>query len=226
MFTLTRRDLQTWFRLAVVFCVLAASAFLFVPAPKLARAAAPTGTTAELQDAFDPTKVTMAVTVTDFSTFVGSGTGTAGAGDLANISYAAKNPVSAVWVSATQLNADFLVSDIGTAKSGGSLTIAADTIQDGSSVHNALITIADGSITDTANPRLASFTSTTADGTYGPTSGINVTATFSEVIAAGSMTVDLNNGVTGLVLSTISTNTLSGTYTVGATGSGETKTGL
>ncbi len=80
--------------------------------------------------------------------------------------------------------------------------------------------------TDGAMPILLSFTSTTADGTYGPGYGINITATYSENISSGSVTVNLNNGVTGVTLSTIATNTISGTYTVGSTGSGEDITGL
>jgi len=77
---------------------------------------------------------------------------------------------------------------------------------------------------DTSEPQLASFTSTTADGTYGPTSGINITATYGvgENLANGSsITITLNTGAQA-VLSTIeSGNKLTGTYTVGATGSGQ-----
>lgn len=81
--------------------------------------------------------------------------------------------------------------------------------------------------TDGAKPILISFTSTTLDGTYGPGSNINITATYSENITSGSITVDLNNHPTTLItLSTISTNTLSGDYVVGATGSGQDITGL
>ncbi|MBD3359984.1 MAG: hypothetical protein GF365_04750 [Candidatus Buchananbacteria bacterium] len=89
-----------------------------------------------------------------------------------------------------------------------------------------LLTTASIVATDGAMPILLSFTSTTADGTYGPGSGINITANYSENISSGSITVDLNNTVTGQTLSTITTNTISGTYTVGATGSGEDVTGL
>jgi hypothetical protein len=77
---------------------------------------------------------------------------------------------------------------------------------------------------DTAEPQLGSFTSTTANNIYGPTSSINITATYGvgEDLAAGSsITVTLNTGVQ-VVLSTIaSANILTGTYTVGATGSGQ-----
>jgi len=82
---------------------------------------------------------------------------------------------------------------------------------------------------DETAPQLASFTSTTADDAYGPTSNINITATYGvgESLASGSsITVTLNTGVQ-VVLSTIeSGNTLTGIYTVGATGSGQNTTGL
>jgi len=68
---------------------------------------------------------------------------------------------------------------------------------------------------------LQSFT-TTATGTNGPTTGIVVTATYDEDIATGSLTIDLNNTISGLVLTCLGgSDECSGTYTVGATGSGE-----
>ncbi|MFZ5365213.1 MAG: Ig-like domain-containing protein [Patescibacteria group bacterium] len=74
---------------------------------------------------------------------------------------------------------------------------------------------------DALPPTLQSFTSTTVDGTYGPGSNINVTATYNENIAGGSlMTVTLDNGV-NVTLNNIVGSTISGTYTVGVTGSGE-----
>lgn len=89
------------------------------------------------------------------------------------------------------------------------------------------ITGASANATDGAKPILVSFTSTTPNGTYGPGSSVNITATYSENIASGSVIVDLNNHPTTLItLYTISTNTFSGDYVVGATGSGQDVTGL
>ncbi len=74
--------------------------------------------------------------------------------------------------------------------------------------------------TDGAKPILFSFTSSTSNGTYGPGTIINLTANYSETIASGSVTINLNNSVTGLTLSTlIGTSTISGNYTVGISGS-------
>ena len=115
---------------------------------------APSGSSAVLQNS-TATTVDVVVTGTNFSTFVGSGTTTAGTGDLTNISYNSTNPTSATIDNSTTITARFPIS-MGTGKSGGSFTIAAGTIQDGSSTHNALITIVDGSITDTAKPVLKS----------------------------------------------------------------------
>lgn len=79
---------------------------------------------------------------------------------------------------------------------------------------------------DAAAPVLQSFTSTTGDGTYGPTSTINVTATYDESIAGGStMTVTLSNGQS-VALNVVAGATISGTYTVGATGSGQDVTDI
>ena len=74
---------------------------------------------------------------------------------------------------------------------------------------------------DEVAPRLVSFTSTAIDGTYCPGDTINITATYDEAIKVGStITVTLDTGI-DVVLSTIVGNEISGTYTVGATGSGE-----
>jgi hypothetical protein len=71
-------------------------------------------------------------------------------------------------------------------------------------------------------PHLQSFTSTKANGIYGPTTTINITANYSENLAVGStVTAVLNTGAS-VTLNTITGNTtLTGTYTVGATGSGQ-----
>ncbi len=70
-------------------------------------------------------------------------------------------------------------------------------------------------------PILTSFTSTTANGTYGPGTTIVIRATYDEAIKSGStLTVVLDTGKS-VALSTVSGSTVSGTYTVGATGSDE-----
>ena len=74
---------------------------------------------------------------------------------------------------------------------------------------------------DLTAPALISFTSTTADGTYGPGSVINLTATYDSALGSGSnISVTLNNGVS-ISLSTVTGSEVRGTYTVGATGSGQ-----
>jgi DNA-binding beta-propeller fold protein YncE/type II secretory pathway pseudopilin PulG len=75
-------------------------------------------------------------------------------------------------------------------------------------------------------PVLLSFTSTTANGTYGPGGTIQIKATYDQAIKSGStMSVRLDTGVT-VPLSTISGATISGTYTVGALASGENSSDL
>jgi hypothetical protein len=79
---------------------------------------------------------------------------------------------------------------------------------------------------DSVAPRLTSFTSTSSNGTYCPGSTISVTATYDETIEVGStLTVVLNTGAS-VVLNNRVGFTLSGTYTVGATGSGQNSTDL
>ncbi|MCB2038928.1 MAG: hypothetical protein KDF56_18725, partial [Ottowia sp.] len=73
---------------------------------------------------------------------------------------------------------------------------------------------------DSAAPVLQAFSSTTADGVYGPGAAITLVASFDEALAAGSsLTVVLDNGAS-VVLSKVYGATVSGVYTVGATGSG------
>ena len=70
---------------------------------------------------------------------------------------------------------------------------------------------------DTTAPTVSSFTSTTADGSYGVGSAINITATMSEAVVAGSsFTVTLGAGASDEVVLTATSagTTLSGTYTV------------
>jgi Bacterial Ig-like domain len=136
--------------------VFAALGLAAIPTHK-ALAAAPAFTVASLENN-SSTLVTVKITGTSFATFVHSTTTTADATDLAKITYAATTPQSATIASATEIDAQFLVSAIGTGKSGGALGIAADTVQDGGSTHNLIGSIATGSITDNANPLLLSVT--------------------------------------------------------------------
>jgi len=72
---------------------------------------------------------------------------------------------------------------------------------------------------DNSKPVLETITTDTATGTYGPTTAIKIIATYDEVISAGNLVINLNNGKE-LTLSAIENgNTLTGTYTVGATDS-------
>jgi hypothetical protein len=81
-------------------------------------------------------------------------------------------------------------------------------------------------VQDTVAPTLVSFTSTKANGTYGPGTAINITATYDENIAGGSvLNVTLNTGSV-IILDSISGMTISGTYTVGATSTGQNTTDL
>ncbi len=74
---------------------------------------------------------------------------------------------------------------------------------------------------DTTAPILQNFTSPTLNGTYGPGSTVTIVATYNEPLAVGSAsTVVLSTGVS-VALSNVSGNSISGTYTVGVTGSGE-----
>lgn len=81
----------------------------------------------------------------------------------------------------------------------------------------------EGSFTTNASiaPVLLSFTSSSTAATYGPGSVISVNANYDTALHASStITVNLNSGVS-VVLDTVNVNTLSGSYTVGVTASGE-----
>lgn len=82
-------------------------------------------------------------------------------------------------------------------------------------------------IIDTTTVALNSFSSSTADGIYGPDAVIALSAQYSETIRDDStITLELNTGAT-VTLSSISEGTkLFGTYRVGAPGSGEGTTDL
>ncbi len=119
-------------------------------------AAAPTGSSAVMTNS-TATTVDIVVTGTDFDTFVSSGTTTANSTDRANISYNSQNPTAAVVTNATTLTLTFPIAT-GTSKSGGSLVLAASTVQDAASADNLEITIVNGSITDSAKPVATSAT--------------------------------------------------------------------
>ena len=79
---------------------------------------------------------------------------------------------------------------------------------------------------DSVAPRLVSFTSFSSNGTYCPGSTINITATYDETVEPGSsLTVVLSTGAS-VLLNNVSGTTISGTYTVGVTGSGQNTTDL
>ena len=88
--------------------------------------------------------------------------------------------------------------------------------------YNTVFALTSGSLSvsggsDTTAPTVSSFTSTTADGSYGVGSAINITATMSEAVVAGSsFTVTLGTGASDEVVLTAASagTTLSGTYTV------------
>ena len=72
--------------------------------------------------------------------------------------------------------------------------------------------------------RWSSFTSTTADGSYGVGSAINITATMSEAVVAGSsFTATLDTGGSVILTTSAASNTLVGQYTVA---SGDTSSDL
>ena len=86
-----------------------------------------------------------------------------------------------------------------------------------------LTNISDGSDidVDTTAPKLLSFTSVTPNATYGPGNLINITATYDDTPNPGStVDVTLSTGAS-LTLNSIAGMTISGVYTVGATGSGK-----
>ena len=134
-------------------------------------------------------------------------------------------------VSGATITADYTVGATGSLQDVTNLDVASITVQTTEdAAGNALtstvmpgvnLTTASAVNVDTTAPVLLSFTSSTADGTYGPGSTINVTATYDQALGAGS-TVDVNfNNTATLTLSSVAGSTISGTYTVGATGSGE-----
>jgi len=79
---------------------------------------------------------------------------------------------------------------------------------------------------DAEAPILESFSADPVSGTYGPETAISITANYSEEIVEGStLSIELSNGVE-VVLNSISGSDLSGTYTIGATNSGQDASNL
>ncbi len=89
------------------------------------------------------------------------------------------------------------------------LSLSAGTLRDGGgntvplTLPAATIGTTSTIIIDTQTPSIVSITSTTADGTYGVGSDINVTVTFSEAVtlAGGTLDVRLNTGGAGTLIS-------------------------
>ncbi|MDD5463648.1 MAG: hypothetical protein PHP62_00690, partial [Candidatus Moranbacteria bacterium] len=72
---------------------------------------------------------------------------------------------------------------------------------------------------DNVKPQIQTITTDAVSETYGPASEIKIIVTYDENIASGNLVVNLNNGKQ-IPLNTIeNSNTLTATYTVGATGS-------
>jgi len=72
-------------------------------------------------------------------------------------------------------------------------------------------------VVDTTLPTVTSFSSTTSDGSYKAGAAINITATLSEAVTtAASITVTLDNGQTVVLTHSAETDTLTGSYTIGA----------
>ncbi len=207
-----------------VSSVLLAGIFFLLP--HTSEAAAPTGTSAVLQNTTSST-MDIVVTGTSFSTFVSSGTTTANGTDRAKITWRTLNPNTAVINNATTMTLTF-TNAYGTDINGNSLTIAADAVQDGSSVHNALITIGSGSITDNAAPTVFTLLNYYADANRdGTVDGLYlsftepVTCTFEAgdwaITTAGTINVTAINGCSNYTSTSI---LLAVTTTSGITGGG------
>jgi Ca2+-binding RTX toxin-like protein len=73
-------------------------------------------------------------------------------------------------------------------------------------------------VIDTIAPGITAITSTTADGTYGVGSNVNITVNLSEPVnlAGGNLVLTLDNGATVNLTAINNSNTAAGTYTVAA----------
>ncbi len=125
---------------------------------------------------------------------------------------------------ATSVNFDITSNACGGNTNPGIKTVTAKFID---AAGNDSATAADTVEFDSQKPILSSFSTSTATGIYGPGQTIIIIATYNEPLSAGTMSVNLNNGVTRpLTLDSIGGTTLSGTYLIGDTGSGQDKNNL
>lgn len=191
-------------------------AFLVLSMPNMAKAAAPTGTAATVQDGLTPSTVKLVVTGTDFISFVGSGTVTANGADLLNITYRTIHPVSAVIDSPTSLTLTFPIT-LGTDKSGD-LTFAGGTLQDGigGGTPNLLITVINAAIVDSAKPQIVTFNYIDAnvDGKIdGVIVGFSESVTGASVLGANDLNFTNVGDFTSAAFGPLVTNLISGPVT-------------
>ena len=114
----------------------------------------------------------------------------------------------------TYLATNALALNSGTIKSSSNLdavlTLASPSAAGSLAANKAIVV-------DTTLPTVTGFSSTTVDGSYKAGASINITATLSEIVAtAASITVTLSNSQTVVLTHSSETNTLTGTYTIGA----------
>ena len=145
---------------------------------------------------------------------------------LSEITSAVVTSATVLTVTLTAAAATALEATVGFAADGLGSTDTADTIDvaagfsvdlagnpattDGAA--NPPLTYSDGT-----SPTVASFTSTTANGSYKEADGINITANMSEVVlGGGSITVTLSTGDTVVLSTATNSATLTGTYTIPA----------
>ncbi|MDB9519100.1 Calx-beta domain-containing protein [Roseofilum reptotaenium CS-1145] len=122
----------------------------------------------------------------------------------------------------------FLVADIASgATAGNTINIAAPNLSDiiFTSASKTGTLSASGDQAFDALPTITSITSTTTDGTFGVGGTVNVTVNFSEnvTLAGGNLTLNLDSGGTVILSPFSSSNSASGSYTVGT---GENSTDL
>ena len=139
--------------------------------------------------------------------------------ELSNITSAFVTNASTLTVTLTSDAKNALAAKSGFGAAGGTDTIdvTAGFIKDISGNVATTDVKANAAITysDATAPTVSSFTSTTQDGSYGVDSTINITATMSEAVVAGStFTVTLGTNDTVVLTAASAGTTLSGTYTV------------
>jgi hypothetical protein len=152
-----------------------------------------------------------------------------------NVSFAESSIASAVVTNASTLtvtltstakNALEQAAGFGAAGGTDTIDVTAGFIKDISGNVSTTDGKANAAITysDATAPTVSSFTSTTSDASYGVDSAINITATMSEAVVAGSnFTANLDTGDSIILTSSAASATLVGEYTVSA---GDTSTDL